>query len=84
MIGSAIALSRQPVAILSICRAAFSPSLPAQISSRVGTANNAVEDRIVSSVEEVFHHARHHREIFRGGEDIAVGLDRLVRAASAA
>ena len=30
--GSATAFSRQPVAMRSICRAAFWPSLPAQIS----------------------------------------------------
>jgi hypothetical protein len=45
---------------------------------RVGSADDAVEDRIVGAVEEVFHHARHHGEIFRRREDVCVGLKHFV------
>jgi len=48
----------------------------------VQTADDAVKDRIVSSVEEVFHHAGHHREILRRRKDVRVGFEHLVRAGS--
>ena len=83
MIGSAIVLSRQPAAILNLPGGVSAVAARAN-QQRVGTAHNPVEDRIVSSVEEVFHHAGHHREIFRRGEDIAVGLEESSGPASAA
>src|SRR6266550_5305904 len=44
---------------------------------RVGAPDDAIQNGVISAIEEVFHHAGHHGEIFRRSEDIGIEFDQL-------
>ena len=78
--GSAARFNRQPVAMHSISRAAFSPVAASANQRCIGTANDAVQSSVIGAVEKIFHHAGHRREVFRCREDVTIGVQHFGRS----
>ena len=67
-----LSFRRQPVAMRAICRAAFWPSLPAQIQAGVNWPTvDTVEHRVVAAVEEVSPGCRSWPQVLGRGEQVA-------------